>query len=130
MKRATLLLFLASSYATAQLPEAPKPQTLSPAFWAVVASDGAATALDAYSSVGWNAHKCVEVANPELYGLHPQPLRTGLVMGSMWAGSTALAYVAKRHHLRLWKLPLWPLASAWEAQGHTQGFINNFRHCR
>lgn len=88
-------------------------------FWALTAFNAAATSADAWTTVN-TKRGCVERWNPELYGLHPQPARVGLVMGGLFAVSVFASYELKKKH-RLWIMPQ-AVNSA-----HLWGAIHNLR---
>jgi len=94
-----------------------------------VVSSGSAFA-DSYTTLfareNWLAKKSnvcnVEVESAYLYGTHPTVARTYAVATVKSAGSVLAAYYLRKHHSRLWALPL--LANtASSLQGTTQNMI-------
>lgn len=94
-------------------------------FLFVVGGNAVATGLDAYTTQTCS----YESWNPTLYGQKPRALRVGIVMGGLFVASTVVSYELKKHHAHLWRIPLWALPSAYEANGHFQGAIHNLRIC-
>ena len=125
--RIAVILVLLSGVAFGQLPDAPKVADKS--FWAVTAFSGAATAADAYTTANFGPRCPYESGNPGLYGVYPTAKRVTLVMGGLFAASAGASYVLKRHHARLWKVPLWPAPELYLAYGHAAGAASNARNC-
>ena len=94
-----------------------------------VISTGSAFA-DSYTTLfarqNWLAGKqsvCnVEAQSPYLYGTHPTVARTYAVASVKSAGSIAASYFLRKHHSKLWSLPL-IANSVFSLQGTTQNMI-------
>lgn len=88
------------------------------------------TFADSYTTLfareNWLARKpgvCnVEVQSPYLYGTHPTVARAYAVASVKSVGSIAAAYYLRKHHSRLWALPL-IANSAISLQGVTQNMV-------
>jgi hypothetical protein len=88
------------------------------------------TFADSYTTLfarqNWLAHKqgvCnMEVESAYLYGTHPTVARAYAVASVKSAGSIFAAYYLRKHHSRLWSLPLFA-NSAISLQGVTQNMI-------
>jgi hypothetical protein len=92
----------------------------------LTAFNGTAVALDAYTTLNMNGHKCPrEVWSPELYGTHPHAVRTSLVMGAEFALSSFLSYKLKKRHSRFWIIP-----AAFTGTEHLRGAIHNYEVCQ
>ncbi len=89
------------------------------------------TFADSYTTLfardNWLAHRqgvCnMEVESAYLYGTHPTVGRAYAVASVKSAGSMAAAYFLRKHHSKLWGLPL-VANSAISLQGVTQNMIN------
>jgi len=94
-----------------------------------IISTGSAFA-DSYTTLwarqNWLAGKqgvCnMEVESAYLYGTHPTVVRTYAVASVKSVGAVAAAYYLRKHHSKLWSLPL-IANSAISLQGVTQNFI-------
>jgi hypothetical protein len=64
----------------------------------------------------------VEAQSPYLYGTHPTVARTYAVASVKSAGSIAASYFLRKHHSKLWSLPL-IANSVFSLQGTTQNMI-------
>lgn len=91
----------------------------------------ASTFADSYTTLfaqqNWLAGKTgvcnIEVESPYLYGRHPTPGRVYAVASAKSAGSILAAYyLRKRHHHKLWSLPLLFNATM-SLQGVTQNLV-------
>jgi hypothetical protein len=90
-----------------------------------------ATFADSYTTLfareNWLAHKqgvCnAEVESAYLYGTHPTIARAYAVASVKSAGSAFAAYYLRKHHSRLWSLPLMA-NSIIGAQGIAQNVVN------
>jgi hypothetical protein len=90
-----------------------------------------ATFADSYTTLfareNWLAHKqgvCnAEVESAYLYGTHPTVARTYAVASVKSAGSAFAAYYLRKHHSRVWSLPL-IANSLIGAQGLAQNVVN------
>lgn len=65
----------------------------------------------------------VEVQSPYLYGTHPTVARAYAVASAKGAGSILAAYYLRKHHSKLWSLPL-IANSVIGLEGTTQNMIN------
>ena len=89
------------------------------------------TFADSYTTLfareNWLAHKTgvcnMEVESAYLYGTHPTVARTYAVATVKSATSIFAAYYLRKHHSRLWSLPL-IATSASSMQGVTQNMVN------
>jgi hypothetical protein len=89
------------------------------------------TFADSYTTLfareNWLAHKTgvcnMEVESAYLYGTHPTVGRTYAVATVKSAGSLFAAYYLRKHHSKLWALPL-VTNSVISMQGVTQNMIN------
>jgi hypothetical protein len=89
------------------------------------------TFADSYTTLfardNWLAHRqgvCnMEVESAYLYGTHPTVGRAYAVASVKSAGSIAAAYLLRKHHSKLWSLPL-VANSVISLQGVTQNMIN------
>jgi hypothetical protein len=89
------------------------------------------TFSDSYTTLfardNWLAHRTgvcnMEVESAYLYGVHPTVGRAYAVATVKSAGSLAAAYLLRKHHSRLWSLPL-VANSVISLQGVTQNMIN------
>jgi hypothetical protein len=89
------------------------------------------TFADSYTTLfardNWLAHRqgvCnMEVESAYLYGTHPTVGRAYAVASVKSAGSIAAAYFLRKHHSKLWGLPL-AANSVISLQGVTQNMIN------
>jgi len=89
------------------------------------------TFADSYTTLfareNWLAHKqgvCnAEVESAYLYGTHPTVARTYAVASVKSAGSLFAAYYLRKHHSKLWSLPL-IANSVIGAQGVAQNMVN------
>ncbi len=89
------------------------------------------TFSDSYTTLfardNWLAHRTgvcnEEVESAYLYGKHPTVGRTYAVASVKSVGSLAAAYVLRKHHSKLWSLPLVG-NSVISLQGVTQNMIN------
>ncbi len=89
------------------------------------------TFSDSYTTLfareNWLAHRTgvcnMEVESAYLYGVHPTVGRTYAVATVKSAGSLAAAYLLRKHHSKLWSLPLVG-NSVISLQGVTQNMIN------
>lgn len=89
------------------------------------------TFSDSYTTLfardNWLAHRTgvcnMEVESAYLYGVHPTVGRTYAVATVKSAGSLAAAYLLRKHHSKLWSLPLIG-NSVISLQGVTQNMIN------
>ena len=130
MKTLCFVVFFASSL-LAQLPEAPQP-VVDRNFWLVTSANGIATLGDIITTsklVGHTASCPYEVWSDSLYGRQPNTARTSLVMGGLYAASVFSSYELKKHHAKLWKVPLWIAPQAYLAGGHAVGTIHNLQTC-
>ena len=64
----------------------------------------------------------VEAQSPYLYGTHPTVARTYAVASVKSAGSIAASYFLRKHHSKLWSVPL-IANSVFSLQGTTQNMI-------
>lgn len=89
------------------------------------------TFSDSYTTLfardNWLAHRTgvcnMEVESAYLYGVHPTVGRAYAVATVKSAGSLAAAYLLRKHHSKLWSLPL-VANSVISLQGVTQNMIN------
>jgi hypothetical protein len=89
------------------------------------------TFSDSYTTLfardNWLAHRTgvcnMEVESAYLYGVHPTVGRAYTVASVKSAGSLAAAYLLRKHHSKLWSLPLIG-NSVISLQGVTQNMIN------
>jgi hypothetical protein len=89
------------------------------------------TFSDSYTTLfareNWLAHRTgvcnMEVESAYLYGVHPTVGRAYAVASVKSAGSLAAAYFLRKHHSKLWSLPLVG-NSVISLQGVTQNMIN------
>jgi hypothetical protein len=89
------------------------------------------TFSDSYTTLfardNWLAHRTgvcnMEVESAYLYGTHPTVGRAYAVASVKSAGSLAAAYLLRKHHSKLWSLPLVG-NSVISLQGVTQNMIN------
>jgi hypothetical protein len=59
----------------------------------------------------------IERQSPYLYGTHPTALRANAVAAGKSVGSVAIAYYLRKHHRKLWGVPLLVKASL---RGHAR----------
>jgi hypothetical protein len=114
-----------------QLPDAPS-KIMDKKFITLTAFNAVGTALDAYTTIdliGGNNRCVAEGGNPMLYGKNPGAARVTLLMGAEWVGSVAASYELKRHHAKLFGIPLWVVPQAANA-GHLRDGIHNVVICR
>jgi hypothetical protein len=89
------------------------------------------TFSDSYTTLfardNWLAHRTgvcnMEVESAYLYGVHPTVGRAYAVASVKSAGALAAAYLLRKHHSKLWSLPL-VANSVISLQGVTQNMIN------
>lgn len=107
-------LLLASAFASAQnLPDAPI-NVLDKKFVALSFLSTAVTFSDSYTTTwareNWLAGKTgvcnIERESTYLYGAHPMPGRAYAVAAGKSVGSVVAAYYLRKHHSRLWSLPM------------------------
>ena len=110
----TLCLLLGSAFAHAQeLPEAPI-KVLDKKFVALSFLSTAVSFSDSYTTTwarqNWLAGKTgvcnVERESTYLYGTHPTPGRAYAVAAGKSVSSVFAAYYLRKHHSRLWSLPM------------------------
>lgn len=107
-------------------------KTVSPTFLGLALVSTGSTFADSYTTLfareNWLASKkgvCnVEVQSAYLYGTHPTVARAYAVASAKSAASVFAAYYLRKHHSRLWSLPLFA-NTAISLQGVTQ----NMRSC-
>jgi hypothetical protein len=100
-------------------------------FLALAVISTGATLADSYTTLfareNWLAHKqgvCnEEVESAYLYGTHPTVARTYAVGAAKSAGALFAAYYLRKHHSKLWSLPL-IANTVIGSQGVTQNMIN------
>jgi hypothetical protein len=136
MLKSTCLYVLVSCFSLpgiAQLPDAPQAQTTDVKFWAVIGLDAVANIGDGYTTVALISSRkrncSVEVGSPELYGRHPKALRVSAAQASIFAVNTFIAYKAKRHNVRLGRIPLWPVLPGYDAYVHSRAAGGNIMTC-
>jgi hypothetical protein len=101
------------------------------AFLSLAVISTGSTFADSYTTLfarqNWLAGKqgvCnIEVESAYLYGTHPTVARTYAVASVKGAGSLLAAYYLRKHHSRLWSLPL-VANSVMSLQGVTQNMVN------
>jgi hypothetical protein len=105
---------IASNRCEAQeLPDAPH-AVIDKKFVALATINTLGTFADSYTTTwarqNWLAGKqdvCnVEKQSPYLYGTHPTPGRAYAVAAVKSVGTTAASYYLRKHHRRLWSLPM------------------------
>jgi hypothetical protein len=95
-------------------PSEPDGPLIDKKFLALAIVSTGSTFADSYTTLfarqNWLAGKqgvCnIEVESPYLYGTHPTVIRTYAVASMKSAGSALAAYYLRRHHIRLWSMPL------------------------
>jgi hypothetical protein len=100
-------------------------------FMALALISTGSTFSDSYTTLfardNWLAHRTgvcnMEVESAYLYGVHPTVGRAYAVATVKSAGSLAAAYLLRKHHSKLWSLPLIG-NSVISLQGVTQNMIN------
>ena len=97
-------------------------------FWTVTAFSAASTAADAYTTANFGP-RCTYEENSGLYGEFPTAKRVTVVMGGLFVASVGASYVLKRHHVHIWKVPLWPAPEAYLAYSHAAAAAHNARSC-
>lgn len=96
-------------------------------YWSVASVELAAIGLDAYTTAGITPRRdacSFEQGSPMMYGRHPEAPRVAMVMSAEAALTMGVSYFAKKHHSRLWAVPMLYLATT-----HTYGAAANFRNC-
>lgn len=130
-----LLCILTASICWGQLPDAPS-VVADRNFWTLTGINAGATLADAITTAhfvghGLPGHACqVESVSPELYGRKPNDARVFAVMGAEAVAASGLSYFLKKKHAHIWKLQLWTVPLAFQAEVHTIGAIHNLRTCK
>lgn len=132
-----LLFIITASICWGQaLPDAPSHATADRNFWTLTAINAGATLADAITTAhfvghGLPGHACqVESVSPELYGRKPSDARVFAVMGAEAVAASGLSYFLKKKHAHVWKLQLWTVPLAFQAEVHTLGAVHNLRTCQ
>ncbi len=109
----TFIAILAGICAAQELPETPR-RVADAKFVTLAAVSTASTFADSYTTLwatqNWKAGKTtvcnMEQQSPYLYGTHPTPGRAYAVAAGKSATAILASYIMRKHHSRLWMLPL------------------------
>ncbi|MGA8617512.1 MAG: hypothetical protein WB660_03195 [Candidatus Sulfotelmatobacter sp.] len=121
---------MVASSRSVSAPKIAEASTIDTKFVSLALISTGSTFADSYTTLfarqNWLAHKqgvCnVEVQSPYLYGTHPTVGRAYAVASAKSAGTVLAAYYLRKHHSRLWSLPL-VANSVVSLQGVTQNMI-------
>jgi len=122
--------FFVEPIAPAPAPKIAETKVVDAKFLSLAFISTASTFADSYTTLfatqNWLAGKkgvCnAEVQSPYLYGTHPTAGRVYAVASAKSAGSLLAAYYLRKHHSKLWSLPLIS-NSVLSLQGTTQNLI-------
>ena len=130
LRRLPVFVLLLCTVTVAQdFPDAPH-SVIDKKFITLAALSTTTSFADSYTTTwarqNWLAGKTgvcnIERESAYLYGTHPTPGRVYAVAAGKSLGSLAASYYLRKHHSRLWSLPL-AINSAFGVQGMTQNLI-------